>query len=183
MTRHSDSGSMTKILLVKNMKRWYLLYCKRGEQLRAKAHLENQGVECYYPEITVEKILRGKRQSVAEPLFPCYIFVRFDFEKGPTFTTVRSTRGVADFVRFSAQPKELQGDLIYELKQMDMSEQSLVVSQTPKQGQVLKVTGGQFSGIDAIYQEADGETRSLMLIKLINQPVIMSIDNKDLELK
>jgi transcriptional antiterminator RfaH len=47
----------------------------------------------------------------------------------------------------------------------------------------MKVTGGQFSGIEAIYQESDGETRSLMLIKLINQPVVMSIDNKDLDLK
>lgn len=183
MTMHSHSDSIAKKLLVKNMKRWYLLYCKRGEQLRAKTHLENQGVECYYPEVTVEKILRGKRQSVKEPLFPCYMFVRFDFEIGPTFTTVRSTRGVADFVRFGSQPKELQGDLIYELKQMDTSEQSLAASKVPAQGQVMKVTGGQFSGIDAIYQEADGETRSLMLIKLINQPVVMSIENKNLDLK
>ncbi|HGH8102639.1 TPA: transcription termination/antitermination NusG family protein, partial [Vibrio cholerae] len=46
------------------MKRWYLLYCKRGEQQRAKMHLENQSVECFYPEVCVEKILRGKRQMV-----------------------------------------------------------------------------------------------------------------------
>ncbi len=164
------------------MKRWYLLYCKRGEQLRAKLHLENQGVECYYPEVTVEKIVRGKRQSVKEPLFPSYMFVRFDFEVGPSFTTVRSTRGVTDFIRFGAKPKELQGDLIYDLKHLDNSEQSQVISSTPKKGQVLKVTSGPFSGIEAIYQEADGERRSMMLIKLINQPVVMSIDNKDLEM-
>ncbi len=164
------------------MKRWYLLYCKRGEQLRAKLHLENQGVECYYPEVTVEKIVRGKRQSVKEPLFPSYMFVRFDFEVGPSFTTVRSTRGVTDFIRFGAQPKELQGDLIYDLKHLDSSEQSQVISSTPKKGQVLKVTSGPFSGIEAIYQEADGERRSMMLIKLINQPVVMSIDNKDIEM-
>ncbi len=62
-------------------------------------HLENQSVECFYPEVCVEKILRGKRQMVQEPLFPSYMFVRFDFENGPSFTTVRSTRGVVDFVR------------------------------------------------------------------------------------
>ncbi len=101
------------------MKRWYLLYCKRGEQVRAKLHLENQGVECFYPTVEVEKILRGKRQKVEEPLFPCYVFARFDYEEGPNFTSVRSTRGVVDFVRFGAQPKEIQGDLVYELKQLD----------------------------------------------------------------
>lgn len=183
MTMFERSDRIAKKIVVKNMKRWYLLYCKRGEQHRAKLHLENQGVECYYPKVSVEKIVRGKRQLVREPLFPSYIFVRFDFEVGPSFTTVRSTRGVTDFIRFGAQPKELQGDLIYDLKQLDSNEKSQSISNTPNKGQVVKVTGGQFSGIEAIYQEADGEKRSMMLIKLINQPVVMSIDNKDLDFK
>ncbi|MBB1315425.1 transcription termination/antitermination NusG family protein, partial [Aliivibrio sp. SR45-2] len=41
------------------MKQWYLLCCKRGDQQRAKLHLENQNVECFYPEIDVEKMIRG----------------------------------------------------------------------------------------------------------------------------
>lgn len=65
------------------------------------------------------KILRGKRQKVEEPLFPSYMFARFDYEEGPNFTSVRSTRGVIDFVRFGAQPKEIQGDLVFELKKIE----------------------------------------------------------------
>jgi len=165
------------------MKRWYLLYCKRGEQLRAKAHLENQGVECFYPEIEVEKILRGKRQKVREPLFPSYMFVRFDFQQGPTFTTVRSTRGVADFIRFGSEPKEIQGDLVYELKQFGATLQAMSRTEGPIKGQEIEVKGGQFKGLTAIYQEPDGESRSIMLVKMISQPVAMSIDNKHLDLK
>lgn len=164
------------------MKRWYLLYCKRGDQSRAKMHLENQGVECFYPEIEIEKILRGKRQKVKEPLFPSYMFVRFDFEQGPTFTSVRSTRGVVDFVRFGAQPKELEGDLVYQLKVLEQHESSASAQNIPEKGQVVRVKGGQFSGIDAIYQESDGETRSIMLVKMISQTIPMSIDNRHLEL-
>lgn len=165
------------------MKRWYLLYCKRGEQLRAKAHLENQGVECFYPEIEVEKILRGKRQKVREPLFPSYMFVRFDFQQGPTFTTVRSTRGVADFIRFGSEPKEIQGDLVYELKQFGAALQAISRTEGPVKGQEIEVKSGQFKGLTAIYQEPDGESRSIMLVKMISQPVAMSIDNKHLDLK
>lgn len=165
------------------MKRWYLLYCKRGEQLRAKQHLENQGVECFYPTIMVEKILRGKRQKKSEPLFPSYIFVRFDFELGPTFTTVRSTRGVVDFVRFGAQPKELQGDLIFELKEYQKESDVFVEAKSlPRPGASIRVKKGQFAGIDAIFQEQDGETRSIMLVKMISQVVPVSISNSDLEL-
>ncbi len=166
------------------MKRWYLLYCKRGEQLRAKMHLENQGVECFYPEIEVEKIRRGKRQTVKEPLFPSYMFVRFDFNVGPSFTTVRSTRGVSDFIRFGSEPKELQGDLIYDLKQLESSAKSETPSvELPKPGQEIEVKGGQFCGLKAIYLEPDGETRSIMLVKMISQPVALSIDNKHLDFK
>ena len=101
------------------MKRWYLVYCKRGDQKRAQQHLENQGVECFYPQIEVEKSVRGKEKRVEEPLFPSYIFVRFDYEQGPSFTTVRSTRGVVDFIKFGARPHEVQGDLVFELKEFD----------------------------------------------------------------
>ncbi|NAW70343.1 transcription/translation regulatory transformer protein RfaH [Vibrio sp. V27_P1S3P104] len=165
------------------MKCWYLVYCKRGEQTRAKAHLENQGVECYYPQIKVEKIIRNKRKIVIEPLFPSYVFVCFDYEQGPTFTTVRSTRGVVDFIRFGPEPKALPNELVHELKQLDHLAKEYCKQEMPSAGQAIEVKSGQFCGMKALYQEPDGDTRSIMLVKMINQPVMMSIDNKHLALK
>ncbi|WP_428772073.1 transcription/translation regulatory transformer protein RfaH [Vibrio sp.] len=164
------------------MKQWYLLYCKRGDQRRAKLHLENQGVECYYPQVKLEKLVRGKRQAVTEPLFPSYMFVRFDYQDGPTFTAVRSTRGVVDFVRQGAYPQELQGDLVYALKELEGEYAEQVASTLPAKGDSMRIQRGQFAGIDAIYHEPDGETRSILLVKLINQPVPVSIDNQDLDI-
>ncbi|OCH17938.1 transcriptional activator RfaH [Aliivibrio sp. 1S165] len=165
------------------MKEWYLLYCKRGEQQRAKAHLENQNVECFYPEIEVEKIIRGKKKAIKEPLFPCYMFVRFDFEEGPTFTTVRSTRGVSDFIRFGGEPKVLSGDLIYSLKLIkeDCMKSKSLAEFLPEIGQKVSIKEGPFVGVDAIYKEADGEKRSILLITLINQKVEIKVDNSEIE--
>ena len=56
------------------MQSWYLLYCKRGQLQRAQEHLERQAVNCLAPMITLEKIVRGKRTAVSEPLFPNYLF-------------------------------------------------------------------------------------------------------------
>ncbi len=164
------------------MKTWYLLYCKRGEQERAKSHLENQEVECFYPKFEVEKILRGKRKKVQEPVFPSYIFVKFDYQQGPTFTAVRSTRGVVDFVRFGAEPKGLSDELIETLQQMDYLPTDNHPG-LPLKGQKIEIKSGQFAGISAIYQEPDGEARSMMLVNMINQPVSISFDNQDLDLK
>ncbi|MGR5194723.1 transcription/translation regulatory transformer protein RfaH [Vibrio sp. WZ-1] len=164
------------------MKRWYLIYCKRGEQARAKLHLENQAVECFYPTVEVEKILRGKRQIVNEPLFPSYVFAKFDYEQGPTFTSVRSTRGVIDFVRFGSQPKEVDGALISELRNSEHQLDQTTTISLPKQGDMVRIKSGQFAGIEAIFQEKDGEKRSMMLVKMITQSVPISIENKDLDL-
>ncbi|WP_261833722.1 transcription/translation regulatory transformer protein RfaH [Vibrio ishigakensis] len=164
------------------MKQWYLLYCRRGEQQRARMHLENQGVEVYYPQFKLEKLVRGKKTKKLEPLFPSYMFVRFDYEVGPTFTTIRSTRGVADFVRTGAYPKELQGDLVYTLKEIEKSQLEPVSEvNLPEKGDKVIIKSGQFAGIDAIYQEADGEKRSILLVTLINKPVEIQVNNQDIE--
>lgn len=160
------------------MKSWYLLYCKRGEQQRAKLHLENQNLTCYYPEVEIEKVVRGLRKTLNEPLFPSYVFIQFDEEVGPSFTTIRSTRGVVDFVRFGGLPTKVPDTLIIELEKIENHKE--FVSKLPKAGDVVQVNGGQFSGFEAIYKESDGEKRSILLVTLINQQVKVQVSNSDI---
>lgn len=168
------------------MKRWYLVYCKRGEQPRAQRHLHNQNVECYYPTVTLEKKVRGKIKKVEEPLFPSYMFVRFDYIKGPSFTTIRSTRGITDFIRFGAYPKELQGDLIYYLKQLEQEKRNTENEEQGEakplvKGTMVNILQGQFTGMEAIYLQPDGDMRSIMLVEMLNKMVPISVDNQNLE--
>ena len=112
------------------------------------------------------------------------MFAYFDYEQGPNFTSVRSTRGVVDFVRFGAQPKEVQGDLVFELMQLEKCCNENAASECmPKPGDQIRVKSGQFAGIDAIFQEQDGEKRSIMLVQMITKRVPVSIDNSDLDLQ
>lgn len=164
------------------MKRWYLLYCKRGDQTRAKSHLENQGIECYYPVVEISKIVRGRRKVVTEPLFSSYMFVQFDYKAGPSFTTIRSTRGVVDFVRCGAHPQEVRSSIIDELKSLENCVERIESESVPKEGAVVRIKSGQFADIEAIYQEPDGEKRSILLITLMNQPIPVSIENSDIEI-
>ncbi|EAS44706.1 transcription/translation regulatory transformer protein RfaH [Photobacterium profundum] len=162
------------------MKDWFLLYCKRSEQERAVINLDRQGVECYYPQVSVNKIVRGKRVETSEPLFPSYIFVYFDPEH-LSYTTVRSTRGVADFIRQGARPQMVQQELVYGLMMNENCEDHQAkLSSLPIPGECLQLKQGQFKGIEAIYQEADGEKRSFMLINLLGKPVKVSVENEDI---
>lgn len=133
--------------------------------------------------MTVEKIRRGKRSSELEPLFPNYVFASFDPEE-ISFTTVRSTRGIVDFVRQGAMPTVVPVDLITQLmSHEDCDEQREALSDIFKPGDLVEVLSGQFEGTEAIYKESDGELRSILLINLISRQVEVSTENKTLRKK
>ncbi|KQN66020.1 transcriptional regulator [Serratia sp. Leaf51] len=156
------------------MESWYLLYCKRGQLLRAKEHLERQQVNCLTPMITLEKMVRGRRTPVSEPMFPNYMFIEFDPERIHT-TTISATRGVSHFIRFGPKLATVQPQVIKQL--MEPSTIDIRDPETPYEGDIVLITEGIFEGIEAIYTEPDGEARSLLMLNLINQPVRQSIDN------
>ncbi len=160
------------------MESWYLLYCKRGQLLRAQEHLIRQEVNCLSPIITLEKIVRGKRTTVSEPLFPNYLFVEFDPERIHT-TTISATRGVSHFVRFGALPTQIPLQVIEELQAH--SDEHYVDPETPQPGDTVLITDGVFEGLHAIYTEPDGEARSMLLLNLINKQVNQSIDNRQFQ--
>ncbi len=157
------------------MEKWYLLYCKRGQIFRAIENLERQNVTCLTPKAKIEKIVRGKRTTVTEPLFPNYLFVCFD-ENVIHTTTISSTRGVNNFVRFNTEPAVVPQKLIDEL--MSITEQEYIAPETPVAGDTVLITEGVFEGIQAIYKEPDGEARSILFLKILNKEVPKALDNK-----
>ncbi|UYU31825.1 transcription/translation regulatory transformer protein RfaH [Siccibacter colletis] len=158
------------------MESWYLLYCKRGQLQRAKEHLERQQVACLTPMIALEKIVRGKRTAVSEPLFPNYLFVNFDPEVIHT-TTISATRGVSHFVRFGTQPAIVPLTVIQQL--MEYQPENVVDEHTPWPGDTVVITEGAFKGLEAIFTEPDGEARSMLLLNFLNKQVLQSVRNTE----
>lgn len=158
------------------MQAWYLLYCKRGQLERAQQHLERQAVNCLTPMITLEKIVRGKRTAVSEPLFPNYLFVEFDPEVIHT-TTINATRGVNHFVRFGVSPATVPAPVIAQL--VHYQPEGVTDPETPYPGDSVVITEGAFEGLKAIFTEPDGEARSMLLLNLLNQQVVQSVRNTD----
>ncbi|BBM67498.1 hypothetical protein VA249_41440 [Vibrio alfacsensis] len=96
------------------MKSWYLLYCKRGERSRAFLNLKQQGIECFCPGTSLRN---NASTRVKDDSLQNYIFAQIDHLTGPSLTTVRSTRGVVDFIRAGAKPQKITNDAVNDLKQ------------------------------------------------------------------
>lgn len=157
------------------MEKWYLLYCKRGQIDRAIEHLNRQSVICMTPMTEMEKVVRGKRITVNEALFPNYLFVKFDHNEIHT-TTIQSTRGVSHFIRFGQLPAEVPSEIIELLQQAPIAHS--VAPDIPNQGDSVIITDGIFAGVQAIFDEPNGESRSILLLNILNKSVPKVMDNK-----
>lgn len=157
---------------------WYLIYCKRGQQQRARVNLEYQQVVCFTPVRQVEKITNGKRVLTQQTLFPNYLFIQFDPEQIHT-TTISATRGVSHFVRFGLLPATIPQAVINALMQQPIATHVEQIS--PRPGDSVQITDGIFTGLKAIYAEPDGEARSILLLNLVSQQVSCSLRNDEFE--
>ena len=152
------------------MESWFLLQTKPRQEIRAVENLERQGVVSFCPQISVEKLSRGKRIQVQEVLFPGYLFISFNYQ-AITSTTIRSTRGVSHFVISSGSPVQVPQQLIDGLKQRVAVGGVEASPNLPKSGDKLEILEGPFRGLDAIFSQPDGASRAIVLIKLLNQQV------------
>lgn len=74
--------------------RWYVVQSKPNEEIRAHVGLAAQGFETFYPRHRVEISHARKRSIELRPLYPTYLFVRFDVEDRGRWVPIVSTRGV-----------------------------------------------------------------------------------------
>ena len=159
-------------------KYWYLAYCHPKEEERAISHLKNQGMYSYYPLVLTRKILRGKMVEKTEPMFPRYLFIHVDIHEFSPMK-IRSTRGISRVIGHGEKWNIVPAELIYQLmRNEDSDELRDVVSRLPKHGQQVLIEEGPFKGLQAIYQEPDGELRAILLLSFLNKDISDSFDNK-----
>lgn len=159
------------------MSSWYLIASKPKQEFRAKENLENQGVKVFLPTIELQKVIRGKRQMVTEALFPNYLFIQLE-DGDATWSKIRSTRGVRDFVKFGLKvpkvPKLIVSQLSQNLPEVDIS---AIKSSAPEKGQKVKVLEGAFKDLEGVFKKANGEERSIIMLNILHKFVEIDLAN------
>src|SRR5882757_3973092 len=82
---------------------WYCIHTKPKREHHAVAQLSTQpGLELFFPKLRRPKTIRRVRREVTEPVFPGYIFCRFDLLT--RYRAVRYAHDVLDILSFGPQP-------------------------------------------------------------------------------
>ena len=138
---------------------WFVVHTKPRQEQRALENLQRQGFAAWLPMLSVEKFRRGRLEKVVEPMFSRYLFIRLDMEH-TNWTPIRSTLGVSRLVSFGNRPAPMSDDLIQALRNMpERAPEKLL-----QPGQAVRVIDGPLKGLEAVYQQADGELRAMVLV-------------------
>ncbi len=155
------------------MQHWYLVHTKPRQEKIALEELEKQEYTVYLPLIDVEKIVRGTRSLAREPLFARYLFVRLDTLGTKGWAPIRSTKGVANLVRFGTNPARVADDLVDAIK---VGLRGVPVALQHQPGELVMITSGPFRGIEAVFQTYDGDRRAVILLSLMENDVLATQD-------
>lgn len=161
------------------MKNWYAVKTKTGfgQQDKAQNNLLSQMIETFNPKVKVEKIKRGKVVTDIEPIFANYLFVKFD----PNITSaskINNSYGVNKLLTFGDKLVKIDTLIIDALKN-EHETQEKIISRLPDKDSPITINKGPFAGIQAIYKEPDGETRSILLMRILGKKQEVLVLNTD----
>ena len=157
---------------------WFAVYTKPRQENTARENLERQGFRCFLPMAVNPYQRRSAGKPRIEPLFPRYLFLNAS-AKVQSLGPVRSTRGVANLVRFGMKLVEVPGRIIDLIEQRCDPETGLVqLDPVPVAvGDRVKVFDGPFAGIEGIFRERKGRNRALLLISMLGTESTVEVDS------
>lgn len=159
---------------------WYLLQCKPRQDDRAQINLLRQSYESFRPQLTIDRIIRGKPQRVCESLFPGYLFIRLSQQDN--WAPIRSTRGVSRFVEFNRGPAVVADEVIDQLRMRCLTfEASDSIALEP--GQTLQITRGPLSPLEGVFLSRQGQERVMLLLQFLNREQSVCVPLRDLALQ
>ena len=154
---------------------WYVIRTKPHQERLAEFHLRQLSVETFLPLLKQQKNMQRQERMVVEPLFPRYLFARFDVND--RYRAVNFSRGVLNIVEFGSKPAEVSEVLIDGIKSRMQDGYVTLQTEGLQQGQILHITGGPLAGFEAVFvREMKEQHRVLLLLKALGLRARVTVD-------
>jgi transcriptional antiterminator RfaH len=159
--------------------KWYVVQSKPREELRAEHFLKEKGFQVYLPLMEVA-ITRGIRDVMKEkPLFPSYLFCRFDAESSLAY--VRWTKGVVKILPESIAPTPVDDGLITAIRTLGQKDGIIRKKALEKHDQI-RITRGSMKDILGIFDYwTSDEGRVRVLLNFLNYQASVELHHSFIE--
>ena len=149
-------------------KEWFILQFKPNAHNLATKNLGRQGFETFLPLYNTTSRKASRFKNNAQPLFPGYMFVKFDSEN-TKWHTINNTYGVSRLVTFNSILKSIPTKAVNNLmKRCDLSGKLLPVKKL-KKGDQVEVLTGPFTNFIATVETYETHQRIWVLMDLMGR--------------
>jgi transcriptional antiterminator RfaH len=145
---------------------WYVVHTHLKQEERTSSNLQTlQHLETLSPKLRVDKYneFTGQLNQVVKPLFPGYIFARFEFNK--FYHRIRFTRGVHSLVLFSNIPTPVDDEIIELIRSRVGSDGFVKTKEELKPGDEVVIRDGRFKNLCGVFESsmADADRVRILL--------------------
>src|SRR4051812_41309454 len=161
---------------------WYCVRTQPKHEHIASANLHrNLGLEVFHPRLRLERPTSRGVVRVIEPLFPCYLFVRFNLNE--RLDEIRYVGGVSSLVHFGNGIPVVPDAVIDELRQCFETEEAMDVEESLRPGVEVTVAQGSFLGFRGIVVRLmPSRQRVQILLDFLGRTTVAEVDRTALTL-
>jgi transcription antitermination factor NusG len=152
---------------------WYALQVRSRHEIGVARHLRGIGYEEFLPQYACRKRWSDRIKEVQAPLFPGYLFCRFNPQNRLPILT---TPGVIQIVGYNRQPIPVDEDEIKSIR-------TLVTSGIPHQpwpflkvGEKVRIESGPLRGLEGVLVGFKGTRRLILSVSLLQRSVAVEMD-------
>jgi transcriptional antiterminator RfaH len=141
-----------------DLQSWYVLFTKPHQENRAVENLSAWGVEALAP-----KLKAREGTNVLHPLFPCYVFARFN--PAVMLPKIRFTRGISYVVSFGGIPAIVPDEIIEAICQRMDNTEVVREMETLRAGDSVVIESGPLREFRGVFEEelSDNERIKILL--------------------
>lgn len=167
-------ASLGLFAMITNLEhRWYALYVRPRHEKTVSSQLQARQQETFLPLYSTKNRWADRWKTVMLPLFPGYVFCRFDLASR---ATVLAASGIVDLVRLGGEPAAIDESAIEAIRSIVNSGALVEPYPDLARGDRVVIRGGPFNGLSGTLMEVRNSLRLVVSIDLLCRSVLVEID-------
>jgi transcriptional antiterminator RfaH len=158
---------------------WYVIHTNPKQEDRTNNNLRAWNIETFTPKIIERRFnqFTGETQCLRKPLFPRYIFVRFNL--GKLHHKIRFTRGVYSMVSFGDGPVAVADEIIELIKSRMDKDGFVRIGEILQPGDRVIIDDGPLKDFTGIFEcrMRDSE-RVLILLSMVSYQAHVEVNKR-----
>ncbi len=149
---------------------WHVLHVRPNCERKTTTFLTYRGFEIFLP---TEKRLAARKKEISVPLFPGYVFCRFD---PANLVPILSAPGIVQILSREHKPEPVPASEIFALQSLARANRAMKAGPLYVEGEPIRIIAGPLAGVEGRILRDIGRARLIVTVPILNRSVVAELD-------